>query len=151
MSGSLIEPNSIKAIDLIYFEKIYPARTISITTAPDWLTDYRAIGPARYMDQVFNLVMCTSELADDIDNRMACMHGDRAVYADAIIHSKHGQKAAIKDATITNFYNLDITLVGGIFVLAEDPMEILARKLKELEKKEEEQPDLARFRHILEE
>ncbi len=90
------------------------------------MTDYKAHGPSRYMDIAFSLVMMDRSLSDKIE----CGGTLSQIYADAIVISKMGGKAAIKDASIIHCFELDLTLLGGIFVFKEDLDEINQQKIE---------------------
>ena len=116
VSELITRADSIKAIDVIFRGDLYPARTIKVNIdMPEWLTDYKTEGPARYMDLSLNLVMMDMSFEKRIENI-----GLGEIYADAIIISQTGGKVAIKDATIVHCLNLDVTLIGGVFVLVEE-------------------------------
>jgi hypothetical protein len=155
MSLQLIKPDLIKSVDFIYNEQTYPARSIVWADAPEWYyrqEDTKTV--QRQFDRTFELVMFSSDLAVDIDNRMACHGHMEAQYANAIITSKTGDKAAIKDASLLYFKGLDITLLGGVFVFVGNELwtrQDFEQHKKRLEKIEDEKPYLARFRQILEE
>lgn len=155
MSNELVKLDQIKCVDVIYGDITYPARTITWQDAPEWYyrqEDTKTV--QRAWDRTFELVMFSTQLAEDIDNHMACQGQVGAQYANAILTSKNGHKAAIKDASILYFRGLDVTLLGGVFVFVGNDLwtqKDFENHEKKLRAIESERPDLARFRHILEE
>lgn len=159
MPSEIVKLDSIKSVDIVYGDITYPARSISTMDAPDWYYLHHDHSETRkyiqrQFDRVFELVMFSGQLAEDIDNFMATQGQIGAQYANAVLTSKDGQRAAIKDASILYFRGLDITLLGGVFVYVgselwtQKDFENHEKKLRAIES---ESPDLARFRHILEE
>lgn len=131
----IIRADLIKAIDVIWEKQIYPARTIvPNTNIPNWIQDYKAKGPAKYMDMTFDLVMIDNSLYQELDFHTTALKA----HADAIIISTLGNKVAIKDATVLHCLGLNLTLLGGIFALKEDPVK----------KKSREDQTLKRFQMI---
>lgn len=124
--GLIVRADSIKAIDVIFKQQLYPARTINANAdLPYWLQDYKTQGPSRHMDIAFRLIMIDNSLFNKIEDGL--MSG---IYADAIITTTYGGKAAIKDASIIHSFGLELTLLGGIFVLREDLDEMNQQKVE---------------------
>ncbi len=79
------------------------------------------------MDIAFKLVMMDQSLFHKVEVGGTLSQ----IYDDVIVTSEMGGKAAIKDASIIHCFELDLTLLGGIFVFKEDLNEMNQRKIFE--------------------
>jgi len=88
------------------------------------------------MDILFDLVMMDSSFYRKFDDYNTALN----TRVDAIITSDLGGKAAIKSATVVHCRGLDLTILGGIFVLKDE--------IKKLQNKPHDDQSLKRFQTI---
>jgi hypothetical protein len=132
-----------------YSGKVYTAASIHASDLPDWYYNSTE-NKTHCWDRRYELTMHDSTLVRDIDNYMACACKS-GIYIDVVITATNEQQAAIQQASVLDFRDTRVTLVGGIYSLLPDPVVALKQAEKRIEKAEKDKPDLARFRHILEE
>ena len=101
-------------VDVFWRNKKYPAKKIALNQGilPDWLTDHSVRGIVQHMDLMFNLTMNDSTLYERLDYQPKL-----GTYVNVIITSRSGEQSAIKDASVIECIETNLTVLGGIFAL----------------------------------
>jgi len=66
------------------------------------------------MDYIFDIIMMNSSLFDKLD-------WDGGIYKslDVVLTSRQDQKAVIKNASVIDIKKFDLSIIGGLFVMAD--------------------------------